>query len=1033
MGSCSPHMWQVVAACVWLVACNAYDAGALRRSPPSDGGNTEASAAVGDRAYLRDAAVPGDAAAATGNATPDRRVGFGAAASSGVDATASPCVPNPDKENASCPTICPEVCNGEDDDCDGMVDEELDASCVLEHAVAACSRGGCLIVECEDGYRDCDHDPATGCEVRPDDPDNCGTCGNHCALPHAISACVDGQCVPTGCQDSFADCDDNPNDCETSTTSLDNCAGCGLHCSDADVANGTASCELGSCGVGTCFTDYGDCNRTPDDGCEQSLMTVDDCGACGQACDFAGSVDDCSSGVCLAQSCEPGYDDCDGDPSNGCESLDHSPSCGACGHVCDDTLPNVASASCEGGQCDATCASGFADCDHDVETGCETSTRTNSHCGGCDTACSRPNAVMSCASGRCEFVRCRPGYGDCNGDLESDGCETRLNSDTHCGGCGNDCTATSAPVCSGGRCSAVVCPDPNTADCNQDGLPCEVDLLTDPNHCGSCDLSCELSTSTPHASPTLACSDGHCEAQCDSGWADCNGDYRDGCETSLTTLSDCGQCGMGCAIANATPTCASGSCRVDHCAPDRADCDHDGTSCETQLGTASNCTACGQPCMLPNAVPSCTGSAGNHQCAIGSCSQSYYKDCDGSAANGCEVDVRSNPASCGQCGRDCTTDPHVAGATCGSGVCGYSCDDGYGDCNSTAGCETPLDTKTNCHGCGVSCARANGSADCSSGTCTLTGCNQGFKDCDGDSSDGCEPLTSLVDCGDCGVPCTVTNGTPSCSSGTCAVDSCDSGWDDCDGDVANGCERNVSPPANGGLGPCLPDPSCTRESYGGHEYFFCTATRSWSDAQAHCRQQLLGDLVDIGDSGENAFVQSHLSADAWLGGSDSAAAGTWRWADDSTQFWANAMATGYANWAAGEPGGAGGNAHCAAISGGAWDARACTDALAFVCEVRPDGCPDDPDKTAPGVCGCGVADTDTDGDGTANCMDGCPNDMAKTDPGLCGCGVADSTTDSDSDGTPDCNDKCPTDPDKTAPGACGCNAPDTLPDGGTAC
>jgi hypothetical protein len=37
-----------------------------------------------------------------------------------------------------------------------------------------------------------------------------------------------------------------------------------------------------------------------------------------------------------------------------------------------------------------------------------------------------------------------------------------------------------------------------------------------------------------------------------------------------------------------------------------------------------------------------------------------------------------------------------------------------------------------------------------------------------------------------------------------------------------------------------------------------------------------------------------------------------------------------------------------------------------------DQCPDDPNKTEPGICGCGVADTDTDGDGTPDCNDQCP-------------------------------------------------------------
>ena len=96
-----------------------------------------------------------------------------------------------------------------------------------------------------------------------------------------------------------------------------------------------------------------------------------------------------------------------------------------------------------------------------------------------------------------------------------------------------------------------------------------------------------------------------------------------------------------------------------------------------------------------------------------------------------------------------------------------------------------------------------------------------------------------------------------------------------------------------------------------------------------------------------------------------------------------------------------------------------------------DGCPSDPDKTAPGDCGCGNPDTDTDGDGTADCNDGCPNDPNKVAPGDCGCGNPD--TDTDGDGTADCNDGCPNDPNKIAPGDCGCGNPDTDTDGdGTA-
>jgi len=56
-----------------------------------------------------------------------------------------------------------------------------------------------------------------------------------------------------------------------------------------------------------------------------------------------------------------------------------------------------------------------------------------------------------------------------------------------------------------------------------------------------------------------------------------------------------------------------------------------------------------------------------------------------------------------------------------------------------------------------------------------------------------------------------------------------------------------------------------------------------------------------------------------------------------------------------------------------------------------DGCPSDPNKTAPGLCGCGVSDADTDGDGTPDCTDSCASDPKKTAPGSCGCGVPEGT------------------------------------------
>jgi hypothetical protein len=60
------------------------------------------------------------------------------------------------------------------------------------------------------------------------------------------------------------------------------------------------------------------------------------------------------------------------------------------------------------------------------------------------------------------------------------------------------------------------------------------------------------------------------------------------------------------------------------------------------------------------------------------------------------------------------------------------------------------------------------------------------------------------------------------------------------------------------------------------------------------------------------------------------------------------------------------------------------------CTDPSDCCPNDPNKTEPGLCGCGVAETDADSDGTPNCNDGCVSDPGKTSAGVCGCGFADA-------------------------------------------
>ncbi|MBO4351281.1 MAG: hypothetical protein J6A01_10095 [Proteobacteria bacterium] len=152
---------------------------------------------------------------------------------------------------------------------------ETDCSTLDHVASSACQNNACVIVTCESGYSNCDNDSSNGCEKLGVCPGGYSgeSCSQDCsALPNVASgSCNNGSCIIQGCMPGYSNC-------------------------DALWNNG---CEK-----------EGECNPTPSDP-----------NVCTPECSSLPHVGEtsCNNNSCTIQSCQTGYNNCDADPSNGCE------------------------------------------------------------------------------------------------------------------------------------------------------------------------------------------------------------------------------------------------------------------------------------------------------------------------------------------------------------------------------------------------------------------------------------------------------------------------------------------------------------------------------------------------------------------------------------------------------------------------------------------------------------------------------------------------------------------------------------------
>ncbi|MFO0624532.1 MAG: hypothetical protein U0325_02870 [Polyangiales bacterium] len=324
--------------------------------------------------------------------------------------------------------------------------------------------------------------------------------------------------------------------------------------------------------------------------------------------------------------------------------------------------------------------------------------------------CAAPNPVCEVGSGRC--VRCTVAEeGAC---LASEHCDAMTNLCVP--GCRNDegCPRGAGDGGVTGRCDRAqhVC------------VECAADV-----DCGLGRL-CVGSVCVP------GCNQGQ---GCPAGQSCCNG----ACADVGTNIAHCGMCGTVCRTPNGTPACMNGVCTAGMCGEGFADCNRmNADGCETALNSdLMNCGACGNACPTPANASAATCVVG--RCGF-TCTAGFPADCDGSATNGCEVDLRASVALRPSAATRARRPP------------------------------TPADRS-------APRADATSPATRASATATATPATAASRLRD-----------ALNHCGRCGNVCPVRPATPPRPAPTQAAARPATRFGNCDGDASNGCEAGLS-------------------------------------------------------------------------------------------------------------------------------------------------------------------------------------------------------------------------------------------------